>query len=738
MTRVFTSLLAALLLLTGIAQGATNFGSATVTEELQQQLGAGQSSYLWDGCQPAVPVSSLTMTSLTCKALVQDSSSPPRQIPVVQGTIALTLPAVDGTYWIALTIADLGSPGGSWSRESNKRTHFTYQLSASHPAEPSDGMIVAKVTVASSIISEVDLYGMRVITGPLTISASQDWYGLAVIQPRGKITVASGITLTLHTCPDASPGQQIFDADNVTTGLAVLNCDTIWVDWYGVMGDDATDGEVPLEGLCATFSTLKTSYPKPRHIRFRSGSTYRLGNVACQIPDGVPNTLFTVDLGSSMIKATEAGILFDFNPIGDCTTTPFYTNALRFFRLVGNSAVIDGDAITGALDVTAVKLYVTRDVRVSGIVFRDLKLGVQGCFQDNTLFQYNRFINVINGIVQLNDWPEDPSWNVSNAANGFTTSQFFQNTFNLTPDVAERAIHIEGATSALFQNNVYAGKGTDGVLCHVLLNNTHTIQTAQGTMFIREHHEALSNEGRYLCLNDTGGMGWDAPVVIGGHWEFPTACNDDCTAIVVNNATGLVIEGLAVSCSAGTNMVTVRLRNSTTNAVIGANDFDKDCTPVDWDGTMVREDFQRLPSTVLFATPVRTEEDSTGTTYFDRTVTLSDMSVTLDTSRTNNVGVLSPQVIPRRWLVRIVLTDSDWSIGTTGNYPRPSIILRTDATKSTVADAFACGVNGITNDDWLFCEGSVIPDANGDFLVVVDASGTNTMLAAIYLMGYEQ
>ena len=72
---------------------------------------------------------------------------------VTQGTVPVSLAGTDGLYWLAIH-HDTSTTVAGWSRVAG--SHYLLRASATPPAEPVGGLILASVTVAGGVITAID------------------------------------------------------------------------------------------------------------------------------------------------------------------------------------------------------------------------------------------------------------------------------------------------------------------------------------------------------------------------------------------------------------------------------------------------------------------------------------------------------------------------------------------------------------------------------------------------------
>ena len=123
-------------------------GETRVDNELRKWFADQGRAYVASGCTPAVPSSSLTLDAFACAGYIESSST---WTYVTQDAATVgPLNGGNGTYWLALHTSPSDAVAG-WTREAN--THYLWQLNAAQPAAPSDGLLVARITVAAGVIS---------------------------------------------------------------------------------------------------------------------------------------------------------------------------------------------------------------------------------------------------------------------------------------------------------------------------------------------------------------------------------------------------------------------------------------------------------------------------------------------------------------------------------------------------------------------------------------------------------
>jgi Pectate lyase superfamily protein len=215
-------------------------GTGQDPAEREQVMGSLMAPYIYAGCLPAVPAGSLTLGAFACTGFVHDGSvTPPRLLPVKQAAKGVgPLSAGDGIYWLALH-RDTTTAVASWTRQTG--THYLWRKSATKPTVAS-GLLVGKVTVASSVITAVEDWrvpssyvrdGTYSVTDPLyggvaddatdvgpalraAIAAASAQRGAVVRIPQGRYLLASAVVipeaggLTLTGDGWTAPAAQLF------------------------------------------------------------------------------------------------------------------------------------------------------------------------------------------------------------------------------------------------------------------------------------------------------------------------------------------------------------------------------------------------------------------------------------------------------------------------------------------------------------------------------------------------
>jgi len=152
--------LAFLLTVCGPTHASNTHGLPSTDAELRAYFGDALTPYIVDAsCKPAVPASGLTLAAFACQAYIYTTTD--ELLYVNQAAAAVgPLNQGNGTYWLAVHKDTTGTLTG-WTRQG--QTHYVWQLSATPPAAPSQGILLASITVTSSNITAV-----TPITKPLT------------------------------------------------------------------------------------------------------------------------------------------------------------------------------------------------------------------------------------------------------------------------------------------------------------------------------------------------------------------------------------------------------------------------------------------------------------------------------------------------------------------------------------------------------------------------------------------
>lgn len=166
-----------LLAFASLAFAANTHNVPSEALERQAWFGDALASYAVSGCLPTTSGTTTTGT-FACQAYIKGSGND--LIYVTQPTKTVgALSSVDGTYWIAVH-RDLSSAVSGWTRQAG--THYLWKTAASatQPANPTNGMVIAGATVSgcpgSCLISAIvdarvsrseAMTGMPFVTDPL-------------------------------------------------------------------------------------------------------------------------------------------------------------------------------------------------------------------------------------------------------------------------------------------------------------------------------------------------------------------------------------------------------------------------------------------------------------------------------------------------------------------------------------------------------------------------------------------
>ena len=140
-----------LLLLAVPAWAGNTHGRPSVEGEIGAWFGDSLGAVVVPGtCAPSLPSSSLTLAAFACKALVRSATGD--LVYVDQAALALTLPSTSGTYWL-MVFRDTSSPVTGWIRVPGSQ--YLYQQASSQSADPSGGLVFARVVVSGGVITAV-------------------------------------------------------------------------------------------------------------------------------------------------------------------------------------------------------------------------------------------------------------------------------------------------------------------------------------------------------------------------------------------------------------------------------------------------------------------------------------------------------------------------------------------------------------------------------------------------------
>jgi hypothetical protein len=126
-------------------------GTADETQERQAWFNDALRPYVHSGGLPTVPSSSLTLGTFATTAYVLGASD--GLVYVRQAAAAVgPLNAGNGEYFVAIH-RNTSSSVSSWTRQAG--SHYVWRQTASLPADPSGGLVLAQITVAAGAITAV-------------------------------------------------------------------------------------------------------------------------------------------------------------------------------------------------------------------------------------------------------------------------------------------------------------------------------------------------------------------------------------------------------------------------------------------------------------------------------------------------------------------------------------------------------------------------------------------------------
>lgn len=131
-------------------------GTGSVVISPPDILGSALSAFVKSDCLPAVPSpASLTLDAITCTAVVIGPEGNAQMVKQSSAAIG-PLNLGSGTYWIGMHWATSGTVSG-WTRQGS--TRYLWMKSSTEPNAPSNGLLIARVTVdATPVITVVDDY----------------------------------------------------------------------------------------------------------------------------------------------------------------------------------------------------------------------------------------------------------------------------------------------------------------------------------------------------------------------------------------------------------------------------------------------------------------------------------------------------------------------------------------------------------------------------------------------------
>ena len=133
------------------ATALNNHGVPDVTQEQQAWFGDASAGYVVSGCAPAVPGSGLTLAAFACKGYGKETGV---LHYIDQPAFAVTVTSA-ATSWLAIhrntTSTPTGCAGGNWVRVAG--SHYLTCASATHPQNPTGGLLFRKIIVTAGNVS---------------------------------------------------------------------------------------------------------------------------------------------------------------------------------------------------------------------------------------------------------------------------------------------------------------------------------------------------------------------------------------------------------------------------------------------------------------------------------------------------------------------------------------------------------------------------------------------------------
>jgi len=186
MVRWFVSLVLALALALSavpMAHSGNTHNTLSPVQELGAWFGDGSGPFIASGCAPTVPSSALILAAFACKGYVRATDGSLVYVDQPAHTLG-PVSNVNGIDWLAIHRNTSQAVGG-WTREPG--THYLWQRSATRPADPAEGLVVASWTVAGAVITTPFTTGLA---PDAPISAS-----LGVVLVHAHATAGDGSTL---------------------------------------------------------------------------------------------------------------------------------------------------------------------------------------------------------------------------------------------------------------------------------------------------------------------------------------------------------------------------------------------------------------------------------------------------------------------------------------------------------------------------------------------------------------
>jgi len=137
----------------GVAPGqaAETHGLPDPVQEMGAWFSESLAPFIQSGCLPSVPASSLTLAAFACQGYVRSTGQVLLYVKQTAQAVG-PLNGGNGTYWLAVH-QDKTTVVSSWTRQAG--THYLWRLSASALADPSGGLMVARITVAGGVVTAV-------------------------------------------------------------------------------------------------------------------------------------------------------------------------------------------------------------------------------------------------------------------------------------------------------------------------------------------------------------------------------------------------------------------------------------------------------------------------------------------------------------------------------------------------------------------------------------------------------
>jgi len=462
---------AGLLLWLAVPSWAANtFGTGSVQGEMERWFGASLHPHILSAtdCAPVVPTTSLVLAPFGCRGFVLDDGE--ALVPVLQDAHSVTLPNVDGTYWLALWRRNAGNPPGGWV--SVPGTHYVYQLNSAKPATPTGTLLFAQVTVTTSVITAVSLIGpqgaensatgsRRLVVTEWPYQAPRDGKGDAapainqaladagtggytVYLPCGQYFIQTELVPQSHTIMEGAGECTVIQADPTSSTLKrpihVLNASYITIRDLTL---DCVDGtQVQRQGIVtdgtASFVTIAGTH------------VVNCGQYGIGIVDTSTTPPFTSG-GAGMIVENNV-IDMRASPLTNCDTTAglgieyFPKGPANFLATPG--PLIQGNTVYAGHTLGGIKINNAENARVLGnyVDGGDCPIAEGGILvvgSRDTLIEGNTFINNNNGMA-LGSVPRDPSVGGNGLSNG--------------------ALTVKGNTIRGFTNGIFSSDGNSDML----------------------------------------------------------------------------------------------------------------------------------------------------------------------------------------------------------------------------------------------------------------------------------